>query len=217
MASRKPTKKKTFWETLPGVLTALTGIIVAVGTIIAAVSGLIKILDDVDFFKRATETPTASITMTTTSTPSPSFTPTITLTPLPPTFTYTPTITSTPTKTPIPPTFTPTPTATYRPKEPILVILAGPGINIRRGPGFYYRYGPAVSLQPYGSTVRILGMDPLWEWYLIDCPIDLILDSGCWVTTNEEYSNAFFASDLPIIEPPPTFTPSPTETPTPPG
>jgi hypothetical protein len=87
--------KKSFWTTLPGILTAITSLVVAI-------AGLIAALNNTGWIRpRPTPTPT----FTSTSTATPTYTPTLT-----PTVTPTSTVTPTPTQTLIPtPTGTPTP------------------------------------------------------------------------------------------------------------
>jgi hypothetical protein len=201
-------EKKPFWASLPGILTQ-------VAALITAIAGLLVALDQIGVFDPdETPTPTATLTLSASPTDTPTSTPTYKTPTLTFTQTRTPTITRTATITRTP---TPTYTATFYPSEPILVVLAWPGLNVRRGPGYNYPYGPAVALIPYGSTARILGKDPLWEWFLIECPIGLHLENGCWITSEEAYVNTFFADDVQVVQPPPTFTPRPSATPTPPG
>jgi hypothetical protein len=95
------------------------------------------------------------------------------------------------------------------------VVLAGPGLNIRRGPGYDFPYGPAISTLAYGATVRILGRNDVGDWYLIECPANVISDTGCWVFGDEELVNAFVIQQLATVPAPPTVTSVPTATPTP--
>ncbi len=202
---------KSFWATLPGIITQII-------TLLSALGGFIVVLNNlgvIDIGKQ--DTPTPTLTQTSSATPSLTWTPTA----KPPTATPTNTVvqaTETPTRTP---TITKTPTATatptFYPGEPILLIIARPGLNFRRGPGWVEPYGPVIGLVPYGETVRILGRTEAWTWYLIECPIGVNIDTGCWLTADEGYSSALNAEEIPIVEPPPTITPGPTATQTPPG
>ena len=204
-----------FWKSIPGIITTITGLIVAITTLITLLTDNGIIGKDPE-----TDTPTAvavlpsdtSLPSTPTFTPSPSATPnpalpspTFTATPLPPTSTQTPTET--------PSGFTPT--ATFYPGEPILVVVAGPGLNIRSGPGYDFPYGPAISTLAYGATVRILGANAARDWYLIECPVDVVSETGCWVFGDPELVNAFVIVQLTVLPAPPTITPLPTDTPRP--
>ncbi|MBM3143358.1 MAG: hypothetical protein FJ010_00015 [Chloroflexi bacterium] len=212
-SGKSPAKeKKSAWENLPKILGQIAALIIALGAIFGA-------LDKVGVFD---PDPTATPTVTASSTP----TETSTITPTTRPTTVTPTLTDTMTATPIPsdtltPTITRTPTRTLTPTlypgEPILVVLAWPGINIRRGPGFDYPYGEPAGIVPYGSTVRLLGRTENWNWYRIECPIEMPIETGCWVTADPNYSNAFFVENVPELLPPATFTPMPSPTQTPPG
>ena len=201
-----------FWKSIPGIITTVTGLIVAITTLVTLLvdNGIIG-------GKDPTETPTAVAVLPSdtptlrpvTPTPSPTLdsvtsSPTITETLLLPTFT--------PTQTPTEPPSGFTPTATFYPGEPILVVLAGPGLNIRGGPGYDYPYGPAISTLAYGATVRILGITEARDWYLIECPAEVISETGCWVFGDPELVNAFVIVQLDTVPAPPTLTPLPTET-----
>ncbi|MBC8503681.1 MAG: SH3 domain-containing protein [Anaerolineales bacterium] len=202
--------KPSFWATLPGIITQII-------TLLSAMGGFIVVLNNlgvIDIGKQ--DTPTPTLTLTVSATPTKTWTPTE----MPPTATDTQTQlpTGTPTRTP---TITKTPTATttptFYPGEPILLIIARPGLNFRRGPGWVEPYGPVLGLVPYGETVRIFGRTEAWTWYLIECPIGEDIETGCWLTADEGYSSALNAEEIPIVEAPPTITPGPTATQTPPG
>ena len=203
-----------FWKSIPGIITTITGLIVAITT-------LVTLLVENNIIGGPTDTPTAVAVLPSDTpfpnTPTNTLRPSVTLDPVLPTATATetfmPTLTPTPTETV--PAFAPT--ATFYPGEPFLVVLAGPGLNIRRGPGYDYPYGPAISTLPYGATVRILGSNATGDWYQIECPTEVNSDTGCWVFGDEEFSNAFFVLDLSTVPPPPTVTSVPTVTSTPLG
>lgn len=150
----------------------------------------------------ATATPTLTSTPSDTPTPGPSPTPTPTI---PVTNTFTPTTTSTPTLTPTPttaPSLTPTPTVSEG--EAFLTTLAR--LNVRRGPGFEYGY-PLTALG-FGVTVRILGVSMDEGWWKIDCPSGIDSPTGCWVTSDPEFSITRNTESVPVVPPPPTPTPA---------
>ena len=203
--------KQSFWATLPGMITQII-------TLLSALGGLLVVLNNLGVIEiGATATPTPTHTMTASAAPNDTNTPT--QKPPAPTNSPTPVIsTDTPTRTPtITKTPTATSTATLYPGEPILLIIARPGLNFRRGPGWDDPYGPAIGLVPYGETVRLLGRTEAWTWYQIECPIGINLEEGCWVTADEGYSSALNVDDVPVVDHPPTITPGPTATQTPPG
>jgi hypothetical protein len=204
-----------FWKSIPGIITTVTGLIVALTT-------LVGLLAEYNIIGGPTDTPTAvavlpldtPVLLTPTDSLFPSATVEDILTPV--TATETPvfptaTLTLTPTET----LSAFNPTATFYPGEPFLAVLAWPGLNIRRGPGYDFPYGPAISTLPYGTTVRILGRNATGDWYQIECPVNVNSESGCWVVVDEEFINAFFALELPTIVVPPTITGVPTMTSTP--
>jgi len=203
--------KQSFWATLPGIITQII-------TLLSALGGLLVVLNNLGVIEiGATATPTPTYTATASATPTD--TRTLTQNPPTPTYTQTPvTPTDTPTRTPtITRTPTATSTATLYPGEPLLLIIARPGLKFRRGPGWVEPYGPEIDLVFYGETVRLLGRTEAWTWYQIECPIGIHLETGCWVTADEGYSSALNVDDVPVVEPPPTITPGPTATQTPPG
>ncbi len=202
--------KPSFWATLPGIITQII-------TLLSALGGFVVVLNNLGVIEiGAPDTPTPTLTLTSSATPTKTSTPT--KKPPTATLTQTPLPTDTPTRTP---TITKTPTATatptFYPGEPILLIIARPGLNYRRGPGWVEPYGPVMGLVPYGKTVRILGRTEAWTWYQIECPIGVYIETGCWVTADEGYSISTDVNVVPIVEPPPTITPGPTATQTPPG
>jgi hypothetical protein len=129
-ASKKGEEKeaKSFWITLPGILTGIAAVITAIGTLFMALStaGLFKPMPTatvVTTIALATpasatltpaDTPTQLLDTPTPRPPAPTDTPTNTTTP-PPTATPTGTPTPTPTDTPLPP---PSPSPTPTPKQP---------------------------------------------------------------------------------------------------
>jgi hypothetical protein len=124
-------RAKSFWSTLPGILTQVAAVIVAI-------TGLVVALTNAGIFTPSpTQTPTPTQTFTPTATLIPTPTPTSTLSPTPTlTDTPTPTPTHTRTPTPIPPTRTPTPTRTpvIVPKIDLCLMQIGERAIVREGP-----------------------------------------------------------------------------------
>jgi hypothetical protein len=151
-----------------------------------------------------TDTPTLGPTNTPsdTSTPGPSPTPTdttiVTDTPTP---TATPTFTLTPSPTA---TEAPSPTPTVDTGEAYLTTLAR--LNVRAGPGVEYGY-PLTALS-FDTSVPIIGVSMDDGWWQIGCPAGIESPSGCWVSSNPQYSTAYNTEGVPVIPPPPTPTPA---------
>jgi hypothetical protein len=156
-ADKKPDSesKKSFWNTFPGLLTAIASIIVAL-------AGLIAALDNAGLMRpKATLTPTPTLTLTPTAT----FTPTLTLTVTPtPTQTETPTSTHTETITPTttennlpPPTETPTPTPKNRftaTPSPTVTLVVAPALEFcmkTMSDSAVVRQGPDINTPVLGN------------------------------------------------------------------
>lgn len=165
----------------------------------------------------AANTPTA--TQTVTQTPSPTYTAssthtsTPTDTPIPPTQTPTHTLTPspTPTQTSTPagiPTDTPTPSPTLSrtPSEGEPTLTTRVRLNVRSGPGLDYGY--PLSTLGFDVTVNISGISPDGEWWQIECPAEVISETGCWVSTNPNYSTTTNTENVPVVPAPPTPTPA---------
>lgn len=119
----------------------------------------------------------------------------------------TPTPTPTPTPSPVLPSATATPAAAY------LEVSAGPGVNVRAGPGAEYpRLGV---LQPGDAAVIVgqsnIGQGDWWQIQYTAAPGDL-----GWVQAGSGYVRAFNTGPVPVVAAPPTpAEPTATGTPTP--
>ena len=83
--------------------------------------------------------------------------------------------------------------------EPIGLVTAPDGINMRTGPGTSF---PRLSIVPNGTVLSLLGISEDEEWWLIENP-DLPGEEA-WVTTN--FIQASNIKDVPVIEEPPALT-----------
>jgi peptide/nickel transport system substrate-binding protein len=98
---------------------------------------------------------------------------------------------------------TPSPAPTTNLDEAYLVT---PGrLAVRAGPGFEYG-DPLTALSP-NTTAAILGMSIDSDWWQIECPVDIVSPSGCWVRRDPLYFDAYNIQSVPVVLSPPTSTP----------
>lgn len=105
-----------------------------------------------------------------------------------------------------PPVIIPTP----EPQDPVAVVIAPDGVNVRSGPGTDYSI---VGAAPFGTSGEVVGRSQDGLWWVMHVPA--AAGSQGWVYS--AYVNVTNADNVPVIPNPPTPTPraTPTSTPTP--
>lgn len=78
-------------------------------------------------------------------------------------------------------------------------------LNVRSGPGVAY---DRVGFLLAGASMPIQGRSAEGDWWQIACPED-IGGTACWVSAGEQFSRATNASEVAVVEIPPTPTPRP--------
>ena len=75
-------------------------------------------------------------------------------------------------------------------------------LNVRSGPGVEYE---RVGFLPEGTTVPVIGVEPLSGWWKIPCP-ESISSEQCWVSGGSQYVSASGTEVVPTAEAPATPT-----------
>lgn len=99
---------------------------------------------------------------------------------------------------------------TPEPGDPVAMVIARAGVNVRTGPGLEY---PVIGIAPFGAQSEVVGVSADRTWWVVNVPVSL--NSQGWVS--DEYVAVENADTVLVIPAPPTPTPSipPTVTATP--